>query len=177
MTHLRTLSMFRQLYDEKFNNLVIYSVGMGVPYDNAKDIVQECFIRLWENHDSVSNPVSWLFTSVRNASLNWLKAEDRSSGRKVRLDDISHRFHDESSVEEAVEYFHKVEEAYARLKELTGRCRDVFTMVYVEKMKIKEVAEELELSENTVKTYLKRAKDALRILCISVLVLCMAVMF
>ena len=172
MPHLKTLSMFRHLYDERFNNLVIYSVGLGVPYDSAKDLVQECFIKLWENHDSVSNPVSWLFASVRNASMNWLKSEIRSAGRKVSLEDISHRCHDESSVEQALEYFHKVEEAYDRLKELTGRCKDVFTMVYVEKMKIREVAEELELSENTVKTYLKRAKDALRILCISVVAVC-----
>ena len=172
MPHLKTLSMFRHLYDERFNNLVIYSVGLGVPYDSAKDLVQECYIKLWENYDSVSNPVSWLFASVRNASMNWLKSEIRSAGRKVSLEDISHRCHDESSVEQAIEYFHKVEEAYDRLKELTGRCKDVFTMVYVEKMKIREVAEELELSENTVKTYLKRAKDALRILCISAVAVC-----
>ena len=164
MSHLSTLSSFRTIYDERFNNLVIYSVGMGIPYDQAKDIVQECFIKLWENREKVSNPVSYLFTSVRNSSLNYLKADQKSKGKVVDLDEIHHIKVDDSAIEAAVEYFHKVEEAYKRLQELTGRCKDIFLMAYIEKMKIREIAEELDVSENTVKTYLKRAKDALRIL-------------
>ena len=164
MSHISTLSSFRILYDEKFNNLVIYSIGMGIPYDQAKDIVQECFIKLWENREKVSNPVSYLFTSVRNSSLNYLKADQKSKGKVVDIDEIHHIKVDDSAIEAAVEYFHKVEEAYKRLQELTGRCKDIFVMAYIEKMKIREIAEELDVSENTVKTYLKRAKDALRIL-------------
>ena len=164
MSHLSTLSSFRTIYDERFNNLVIYSVGMGIPYDQAKDIVQECFIKLWENREKVSNPVSYLFTSVRNSSLNYLKADQKSKGKVVDLDEIHHIKVDDSAIEATVEYFHKVEEAYKRLQELTGRCKDIFVMAYIEKMKIREIAEELDVSENTVKTYLKRAKDALRIL-------------
>ena len=164
MSHISTLSSFRILYDEKFNNLVIYSIGMGIPYDQAKDIVQECFIKLWENRENVSNPVSYLFTSVRNSSLNYLKAEQKSKGKVVAIDEVHHIKVDDSAIDAAVEYYHKVEEAYKRLQELTGRCKDIFVMVYIEKMKIREVAEELAISENTVKTYLKRAKDALRIL-------------
>ena len=164
MSHISTLSSFRILYDEKFNNLVIYSIGMGIPYDQAKDIVQECFIKLWENRENVSNPVSYLFTSVRNSSLNYLKAEQKSKGKVVAIDEVHHIKVDDSAIDAAVEYYHKVEEAYKRLQELTGRCKEIFVMTYVEKMKIREVAEELDLSENTVKTYLKRAKDALRIL-------------
>ena len=164
MSHLSTLSSFRTIYDERFNNLVIYSVGMGIPNDQAKDIVQECFIKLWENREKVSNPVSYLFTSVRNSSLNYLKADQKSKGKVVDIDEIHHIKVDDSAIEAAVEYFHKVEEAYKRLQELTGRCKDIFMMAYIEKMKIREIAEELDVSENTVKTYLKRAKDALRIL-------------
>lgn len=177
MSQIRTLDMFRKLYDERFNNLVIYSVGMGVPYEHAKDIVQECFIRLWENHGNISNPVSYVFTSVRNSSFNWLKAEGRTAGIKVDISDLTHRYMDDSSIDEAMEHFSKVEEAYRRLMSLTGRCKDIFTMVYVDKMKIKEVAEECDLSENTVKTYLKRAKDALRILCISLVFIASGLIF
>lgn len=166
MSQLSTLTSLRILYDEKFNNLVIYSVGMGVPYEQAKDIVQECFIKLWEGHEKINNPASYLFTSVRNSSLNYLKAEKKSKGKIVDIDDIHHVKTDDSEIESAVEYYHKVEEAYKRLKELTGRCKDIFVMVYIEKMKIREVADELKVSENTVKTYIKRAKDALRILCL-----------
>lgn len=169
MSCIKTLAMFRKLYDERFDNLVIYSVGMGVPYEHAKDIVQECFIRLWENHEKVATPVSYLFTAVRNSSINWLKADARR--KMVSMENLKHSHADDFSIEESIEYFHKLEEAYRRLQELTGRCRDIFSMVYVEKMKVKEVASELDLSENTVKTYLKRAKEALRLLCASVAIM------
>lgn len=70
MYRLNTISDFRALYDLRFNNLVIYATGLGVPYQQAKDIVQECFIKLWENRDSVTNHTAYLFISVKNLSLN-----------------------------------------------------------------------------------------------------------
>ncbi len=160
MPRINSLLDFRKIYDRYFNCLVIYSSGMGIPYQQAKDIVQECFIKLWENCSSVSNITSWLFTSVRNSSINWLKASKKSSGN-VKLEEISH-IH-QHTAEDAIEYFHKVEEAYQKLQQLGGRCKDIFIMAYIDKMKIKEIAQELDLSENTVKTYLKRAKETLRL--------------
>ncbi len=160
MPRINSLLDFRKIYDRYFNCLVIYSSGMGIPYQQAKDIVQECFIKLWENCSSVSNITSWLFTSVRNSSINWLKASKKSSGN-VKLEEISH-IH-QHTAEDAIEYFHKVEDAYQKLQQLGGRCKDIFIMAYVDKMKIKEIAQELDLSENTVKTYLKRAKETLRL--------------
>lgn len=161
MSFINTLNDFRYIYDSRFNNLVIYAVGMGIPYDQAKDIVQECFIKLWENHSNISNPTAYLFTAVRNSSLNWLANSKNSPSRKVELNEICNRPVDESTIEEATEYFRKVEEAYEKIQQLSGRCKDIFIMAYIEHMKIKDIAQELDLSENTVKTYLKRAKEIL----------------
>lgn len=160
MPHIISLIDFKKIYDKYFNNLVIYSVEMGIPFQQAKDIVQECFIKLWENSSSVSNITAWLFTAVRNSSINWIKASKKSSGnvKFEELDNIK-----QHTAEDAIEYFHKVEEAYQKLQQLGGRCKDIFIMAYVDKMKIKEIAQELDLSENTVKTYLKRAKETLRL--------------
>lgn len=169
MPHLRTLADFRNIFDLRFNNLVIYAVGLGMPYEHAKDIVQECFIKLWENHSTISNPTPWLFTSVRNSSINWLKSSANTPNKRVRLEEIQHNHMDESSLEEIIEHFHKIEKAYARIQELGGRCKDIFIMVYLEKMRIKDVAQDLGISENTVKTYLKRGKEAMRLLSIGIL--------
>ena len=89
-----------------------------------------------------------------------MKASKKSSGN-VKLEEISH-IH-QHTAEDAIEYFHKVEDAYQKLQQLGGRCKDIFIMAYIDKMKIKEIAQELDLSENTVKTYLKRAKETLRL--------------
>ena len=163
MPHITTLPAFKDFYDSRFDNLVIYSVGMGVPYEQAKDIVQEAFIRLWEDRSEIENPTSWLFTVVRNKSINWLSSSRNNPSRKVELNDATLKPVDETAIEEAVEYFRKVEEAYKKIHQLSSRCKDIFVLTYIEQMKIKDVAQELNLSENTVKTYLKRAKELLQI--------------
>lgn len=164
MPLITTLTAFKNIYDSRYNNLVIYSIGMGVPYDQAKDIVQEAFIRLWEERNKIDNPNSWLFTVVRNKSINWLTSSKNSLSKKVELSDITLKPMDETAIEEAVEYFRKLEEAYKKIQQLSSRCKDIFVMTYIEQMKIKDVAQELNLSENTVKTYLKRAKELLQII-------------
>ncbi len=167
MLHISTLTEIKKLYDQRFNNLVIYAVGIGVPYEQAKDIVQECFIKLWENRNSISNPTSWLFTAVRNSSLNWLASSKNSPDKKLHISAADSKPIDEHSIEEAIEYFQKVEMTYKKIQELGGRYMDIFSMVYIDKMKIRDVAQELGISENTIKTYLKRGKDFLRILLIT----------
>ncbi len=164
MFYISTLTAFRKLYDQRFNNLVIYSVSKGIPYEQAKDIVQECFIKLWENRNSISNPTSYLFTAVRNSSINWLSASKNSPDKKLNLSTADSKPADETSFEEAIEYFQKVEATYKKIQELGSRYMDIFSMIYIDKMKIKDVANELGISENTVKTYLKRGKDTLRII-------------
>ena len=164
MPHITSLSAFRDIYDTRFNNLVIYAVGMGVPYDQAKDIVQESFIKLWEDHQEIDNPSSWLFTVVRNKSINWLASSKNNPANRLQLSDSTLKPVDESTMEEAIEYFRKIEQAYKKIQQLSSRCKDIFVMTYIEQMKIKDVAQELNLSENTVKTYLKRAKELLQII-------------
>lgn len=153
---------FRKIYDELFNSLVIHSVRIGVPFESAKDIVQECFIRLWENFSRIDSHSSYIFKAVRNSSINFLSSSKNSmQGKILHLEEINHSdTHEEERL--AMERFHKVEEAYRKILSLTGKCREAFTMVYVHRMKIKDAAEELSVSENTLKTYLKRAKETLQ---------------
>ena len=155
--------IFRKAYDELFNSLVIYSVGLGVPFEQAKDIVQECFIRLWENLNRVESHSSYMFKAVRNSSINFLSSHKNSMrGKILPLAEINDRGTHEDEERHAMERFHRVEEAYRKILSLTGKCREAFTMVYVHRMKIRDAAEVLSVSENTLKTYLKRAKETLQ---------------
>lgn len=163
MPQITSLAGFKEIYNSRFNNLVIFSVGMGVPYEQAKDIVQECFIKLWENSREIKNPSSWMFTVVRNSSINWLSSPKNSSSKKVMLNDNFIKPIEESDIEEAIEYFNKIEQAYKKIQLLSSRCKEIFVMTYIEQMKVKDVAKELEIAENTVKTYIKRAKEILQI--------------
>ena len=63
------------------------------------------------------------------------------------------------------EYFDEEEKRFdfiQTLELLPGRYREVFLLYYGEGFGIKEVAELLEISENTVKTWLRRGKEKLK---------------
>ena len=154
---------FESLFRYNFRPLCLYALHYMGDVEASEDIVQECFIKLWENFSRIDAPLPYLFKSVRNSSLSYLVShESKIYGKTVPLPAIGHKGTHDEEERKAMEYFHKVEEAYRRLMSLTGRCRDAFTMVYVHRMKIKEAAEEMNVSENTLKTYLKRAKDYLQ---------------
>ena len=154
MPLIKDLKDFKTVYTDRFNHLVIYSVGMGVAIDAAKDITQECFIRLWENRKNVENPAAYLFRSVRNGSINYIKRNKSSD-----ISDMDFSSEEEESLDDILEHFRKLEEIYRKVNDLPGKCKEVYNLVYYKKMKIAEVASCLNISENTVKTYLKRGKE------------------
>lgn len=66
-----------------------YAVAMGIVHnsDDARDIVQELFRRLWEKHASLALPASsrsFCAVSTRNAALSWMRSNP--PGRETVID-------------------------------------------------------------------------------------------
>ena len=77
---------FVALYNRHKAAVYTYCVKMVLDKDLAKDILQETFIRVFENRDRLLNAGSfraWLFTIARNQCLNNL----RRGHRQVSLED------------------------------------------------------------------------------------------
>jgi len=103
----------------------------------------------------------YLYNSVRNASLDYLKHKDvEGNYLQKMLDSHSTTFR----MEEEEEGFFS-EEVYRQLLQtidaLPDRCREVFLM-YMEGKKNEEIATALHVSLETVKTQKKRAMSFLR---------------
>ena len=112
----------------------------------AEDVVQDLFMHIWrsrveiEVQDSVK---SYLFTSVRFRALNVLKHKmvERKHGALLM---------------QQIEQIKKV------LQELPIQCRVVFTMSCLEGKKYKDIANELGISVNTVKSHVMKAYKDIR---------------
>ena len=133
---------FRLLYKNYYKALVCYAITIVGDSESAEDIVQELFSTIWEKKmffRSLASFRVYLYNSVRNASLDYLKHKD-------------------------VEGFFS-EEVYRQLLQtidaLPDRCREVFLM-YMEGKKNEEIATALHVSLETVKTQKKRAMSFLR---------------
>lgn len=127
----------------------------------AEGIVQDVFVRLWESRDTLSiqsSLKSYLYASVRNASLNTIKRENFTASL-----DYEEELPDTPDMQpdiqlESNELAEALEQA---IDSLAPKCRQVFCMAKYDGLSYEEIAEVLNISINTVKTQLKRALKSL----------------
>ena len=129
--------------------------------DEAEDIVQQCFVKLWEKHATLD--ISWsiksyLYKAVHNACLNrirHLQTKNRYQQFNAGQLENNHSFQDESSAE-----------LRARLQQamdgLPPQCRNIFELSRFEELKYREIAELLNISIKTVETQMGKALRVLR---------------
>ena len=155
---------FRLLYKSYYKGLVCYAMRLIELSEPAEDIVQELFSNIWAKKMVFQSLVSfkvYLYNSVRNASLDYLKHKNIEGSYLQKMLDAHPVYR---TGEEDEEGFFS-EEGYRQLFEtidaLPERCREVFLM-YMEGKKNEEVATALHVSIETVKTQKKRAMSILR---------------
>lgn len=158
-----TLSKFKDMYGTYHSSLIIFAEKYVQDLSLAKDIVQEVFIKVWEK-DVVflsQNAVkSYLYTSVRNKSLDYLKSKEFSV--KKQLSPL------EMSILESDSYFEKellMEEVSRLVHEavntLPYKCKEII-LLSLKGLKNEQISEELSVSINTVKTQKRIAYQKLR---------------
>lgn len=148
-------SAYHQLYDEYYKVLVLYAINFLSSQQAAEDIVQELFATMWEKKMkflSLPSFRTYLYNSVRNASLNYLKHQNVES---LYLEHLANTYREILEEEDTNE-----EEVYRLLfraiDKLPTRCREVF-LLHIDGKKNEEIATLLGISIETVKTQKKRA--------------------
>jgi RNA polymerase sigma-70 factor (ECF subfamily) len=122
----------------------------------AEDSVQEAFARLLVNWDRISDyddPVTW----VRRVALNLTQDHRRSLLRRARL--LARLDAKPRAVSYSVEGDPGLWRAVC---ELPSQQRTAVSLFYLGDLKVAEVAAVMKVSEGAVKSYLDRARDALR---------------
>ncbi len=151
-------SAMKQLYDFFFVPLSAYGSHFISNQQTVADIVQEVFIKMWNKRKSFFSIFSlraFLYTSVRNSCLNELRNQKRR-GKKVEISELS-AFEDRDFIVE--------EEVYRMISmeidALPPAMKQVFELSLLD-LKVKEIAEILNISEQTVKNQRVTAKKRLQ---------------
>ena len=164
---------FEEIYLSHFGKMKRFAKEFVVSEAEAENLVQDIFFDLWEKKDLLMNMtsthlVSYLYTMLRNRSLNFLRHEVVESTAINRMKDESvdvlqlnlnsleamdEKLFDEENIEKIVE------QALAQLPE---KCRQIFIMNKLEGKKQKKIAEELAISVSTVESQMGIAYKKLR---------------
>jgi RNA polymerase sigma-70 factor, ECF subfamily len=160
---------FACLYAETSSKLFGVAVRIVRREDWAEDIVQECYINIW-NHAGdyqaqLSAPLTWMTSIVRNRCLDWL----RRPNREVAEDDDHPLDELESAMTGPLELLQTSTEAQALshcIASLEAKLRQVIVLAFFEGLSHSELADHMRLPLGTVKTWVRRGLDHLRV-CVS----------
>lgn len=166
MTESEYLIIFETLFEKHYESLRLYATRIAGSYEAAEDVVQECFVELWQKRDAIDFSTSlsgYLYKSVFNRAVNYLQ----SKANRIQHDDSCSNRLQEELCNMIVEQEDKL--AYKDLSAciakgihmLPDQCRKVFLMSRTYDMRNKEIAEKLNVS---VKAVEKQITQALRLL-------------
>jgi RNA polymerase sigma-70 factor (ECF subfamily) len=154
---------FEVLFKAHFRELHAYAYSLVSDWDNAEELVQGLFLKLWERNDwgGIHGSVrSYLYKSVYHESLNLLRRQ------KVHL-----RYQEltvptmENQTSDAAENL-KLREVEIRLakalNKLPEKCRAIFHLSRFEELKYQQIADRLNISIKTVETHMVKALKILR---------------
>lgn len=156
-------SVFDAVFRKYYEPLCRYAAKfVDGDLDEAEDIVQQCFVKLWEKHavlDITWSVKSYLYKTVHNICLNRLRHEQtKNKYQQFNAGQLekNHSYQDESSPE-----------LNARLQEALGdlppQCRHIFELSRFEELKYREIAETLNISIKTVETQMGKALRVMRL--------------
>lgn len=162
---IKSNEKFHQVFSQYGDGLYYYVLKLTGNEEKAKDIVQECFLRLWENIDTIdtdSNLLPLLVTYTKNLLIDDFRKEQK---RKQFLHSFQQQMRDEATQPEAERQLALKErqaQLSATLSGLSDKRQLIFHLIKQEGMSYKEVAQQLSLSMADVKKQMRLSLQVLR---------------
>ena len=152
--------VFKKIFEEYYRPLCGFSRKFIDDAEVCDDLVQESFLALWNKRTEIEsyNAIKgYLYSSVRNACLNYLRHQSVKQKSHENIRALSSEWYTEDTIIEEKVHF----QIYEAIKELSPQSRKIILMT-MNGLTNPEMAEELDISVNTVKTLKKRSYEFLR---------------
>ncbi len=154
-------SGFRRLFDLYYKPLTVFALKYIDSIDEAEDLVQDTFIRFWNNKsfNTISTSFkAYLFQAVKNNCFNSILKNSR-----FKFEEIESNTYEMIEDELDDEHFEALKSKLKKeIEALPEKGRNIFNALVFDNMKYKEVAEMYGVSVNTVKTHYSRTLSKLR---------------
>ena len=155
---------FTEIYDRYKGVLYQHSLNMLEDRDEAKDVLQELFSNLWANRESMqikSNLSGYLYVGIRNRVLNLIAHKQVQAQYISSLGDFINK--GEFITDYRVRERQLAGVIEKEIDSLPAKMRQVFQLSRMSNLSHKEIAEELSVSEQTVRTQVRNALRILRV--------------
>lgn len=132
-------------------------------HEEAEDILQETFVKIWKNIDSYDESkgrfYTWILNISRNASIDRLRSKGFNNRQKNLSSDNFVHLLDESN-----KMNHKIDTIGIRefVKKLKPKCIQILDLLFFKGYTQQEASEELQIPLGTIKTQNRNCINDLR---------------
>ena len=161
---------FRSLYDSTSPKLFGFALRILIKKELAEEVLQESFVSVWNNAGSyqpgLAAPMTWMTTIVRNKAFDLLRRVDHAV--EIDADTFDKDVMDamESADPTPIESLQLSADSKALARCLTtleGLHRQAIALAFYHDLSHSEVSEQLKLPIGTVKTWIRRGLERLRL--------------
>lgn len=151
---------FGQMFTEMYPRMVRYATQLMGDSEEARDIVSEVMEQAWKHFERLdaNDRGGWIYTAVRNASLNRLKhlqveKDNVQALYEATLCDVETNYREHEAL---------LQKAEAIARSLPEPTCTVLRLCYYEHLTYREAAQRLGISPDTVKKHISKALRTLR---------------
>ncbi len=156
------MDSFKELVSIHKDKMYRFALRLVGDPGEAKDIVQEVFINLWDNRDylpEINNLEAWCMRLTKNKAIDKMRSKHKRTEELDGHYDLSDN--NQNPAEKTVS-----SDLFDRIKSLIDQLPEKQMMVMqlrdIEGMKYKEIADILEIPLNQVKINLFRARNTIK---------------
>jgi RNA polymerase sigma-70 factor (family 1) len=161
--HKGDVDAFDLIYEKYSGKLYAFSLKYLKSKDEAEELVQSVFLKLWENYKNLkkdSSFKSYLFTIAYNEICNLFRK--RNYLQKYVSDTLYESSQSSSAAENSIDYKSVLEQVQQIIDKLPERQKTIFLKSRTEGKSTKEIAKELGLSPGTVDNYISESLKFIR---------------
>jgi RNA polymerase sigma-70 factor (family 1) len=160
-----SLEAYNALFGYYYKPLCFFAKKLLNRTDLAEDMVREAYIKLWNRRtdfDHIQKIKSFLYTTVRNACLNELRHRKVKNSYEIDYQSNPDNHIDDSTISHLIqaELIHAIYEEIAAMPE---KRRQVFNYLYIDGLRMEEIARQMGISVFTVKEHKSKALAHLRL--------------
>lgn len=151
------------LYNYYYPRLYAFSKRFLKVEDDINDILQEVFIKIWENRKKIKDLEtfnSWIFTITKNALITHFREKIKFQSFEIRVKEMATC--ETYLLDDSIEYKDIKEKVDRIIDQLPDKRKHIFKLSREQGLSHKEIANQLEISIKTVEDHIMHAIRFLR---------------
>lgn len=152
-----------EIYNFYYPRLYSFSKGLLKVEDDINDILQDVFIKVWENRKNIKNVETfnaYIFTITKNAIISYFREKTKTRAFESRVMDMATS--EAFQLDNSLEYEDIKEKVEFLMEQLPEKRKIIFKLSREQGLSHKEIAGQLGISVKTVEDHIMHSIRYLR---------------